>query len=338
MNEEDAKKAIDSLNGYQIEHKRLKVSLARPNCEETKNTNLYIRNIPLTYDEQQLNELFAQHGEVIQVRILRDQNTSFSRRIGFVIMATKQMAQQAIQHLDNSIPPNGGGTNEPVYVKYADEEGKKRHGPSNNMNMNNSNNNYHQNHHHNNNNHRQNNNNNYNNGGGNFNQHHLHHQQQQQFQNHFNNFANNHHHHNNSNNNNGSNFMFNQNQNGLSNLQQMNSLVNLGKIKNRANGHQNRFNPMSGMLQPNSQNNGVGIGIGMLSLKIFFYLIIYLQYASTVNSGLSVLWAHFKNLLILAGLNRKKRGFEAIDRSRQSICSGLNQKIKSLVSSLAPDQ
>ena len=128
MNEEDACKAIETFNGYQIEHKRLKVALARPNCDETKNTNLYIRNIPVSYDEQQIHELFSPYGEVVQVRLLRDQNTAFSRRIGFVIMSTKQMAQLAIQNLDNTVPPNGG--TEPIYVKYADEEGKKRNGPN----------------------------------------------------------------------------------------------------------------------------------------------------------------------------------------------------------------
>lgn len=129
--EEDALKAIDTFNGYQIEHKRLKVALARPNCDETKNTNLYIRNIPVTFDEQSLHAMFAQYGDVVQVRLLRDQNTAFTRRIGFVIMATKQMAQLAIQHLDNTIPPNGGA--EPIFVKYADEEGKKRHAPNPNQ-------------------------------------------------------------------------------------------------------------------------------------------------------------------------------------------------------------
>ena len=140
VNEEDARKAIDTFNGYQIEHKRLKVALARPNCDETKNTNLYIRNIPISYDEQLIHDLFSQYGEVVQVRLLRDQTTAFSRRIGFVIMSTKQMAQLAIQHLDNTVPPNGG--TEPIYVKYADEEGKKRNGPGGNMGGNNGNNNH----------------------------------------------------------------------------------------------------------------------------------------------------------------------------------------------------
>ena len=68
VSDDDAQKAIDTFNGYQLEHKRLKVALARPNCEDTKNTNLYIRNIPVTFDEGQLTEVFAQYGEVVQVR------------------------------------------------------------------------------------------------------------------------------------------------------------------------------------------------------------------------------------------------------------------------------
>ena len=240
VNEEDAIKAIDKLNGYQIEHKRLKVALARPNCEDTKNTNLYIRNIPLSFDEQLLHELFSQYGEVVQVRLLRDQNTAFSRRIGFIIMATKQMAQTAIQHLDNTIPPNGGS--EPIYVKYADEEGKKRHGPGGNsggsMRMNNQ---------------------------AIMNQQQ---QQQQQQQHHQNSYQN-------SNNNylsqqsaHGFNFnnpnsfiMSNNNQNALNPLVASN-LQNLGKMKtNRSGGHQNRYNPIGGTAAAavgGMNNQGIG--------------------------------------------------------------------------------
>lgn len=218
VNEEDAIKAIEKLNGYQIEHKRLKVALARPNCEDTKNTNLYIRNIPLSFDEQLLHDLFSQYGEVVQVRLLRDQNTAFSRRIGFIIMATKQMAQTAIQHLDNTIPPNGGS--EPIYVKYADEEGKKRHGPGGNtggnMRMNNSTIMNQQQHH------------------------------QNSYQNSSNNYLSPQSAHGFNFNNPNSFIMPNNNQNGLNPLL-ANSLQNLGKMKtNRSSGHQNRYNPIGG--------------------------------------------------------------------------------------------
>ena len=38
--------AIDTLNQFKMEHKTIKVSYARPKCEETRGTNLYIRNLP----------------------------------------------------------------------------------------------------------------------------------------------------------------------------------------------------------------------------------------------------------------------------------------------------
>jgi len=38
--------AIDTLNQLKMEHKTIKVSYARPKCEETRGTNLYIRNLP----------------------------------------------------------------------------------------------------------------------------------------------------------------------------------------------------------------------------------------------------------------------------------------------------
>ncbi len=194
--------------------------MARPNCEDTKNTNLYIRNIPISYDESQLAELFSQYGEVVQVRLLRDQNTSFSRRIGFVIMATKPMAQLAIQNLDNTVP--SGGT-EPIYVKYADEEGKKRNGPSNFHSNSNQRSGFNQQQH----------NNNFQNNFSNTNNNYL---SPQQNSIHSFNFSN------------PNSFMMpgggNNNQNQLG---QLNSLQNLGKMKtNRSTGHQNRYNPIGG--------------------------------------------------------------------------------------------
>jgi ELAV/HuD family splicing factor len=121
--ETDAIRAVENLNGYQIEHKRLKVSFARPNNENTKNTNLYIRNLPTCYEETHIYELFSQYGEVVQVRLLRDQQTSSSKRIGFVIMSTKQMAERALHSLDGQIPPN---STEPIWVKFASEDDNRR--------------------------------------------------------------------------------------------------------------------------------------------------------------------------------------------------------------------
>jgi RNA recognition motif-containing protein len=96
-----------------MEHKTIKVSYARPKCEETRGTNLYIRNLPgkmnknqskrfdfrinclEKYDELKLIELFSPFGEIIQARVIRDQSTESPRGIAFVIMGTRSQAQRA---------------------------------------------------------------------------------------------------------------------------------------------------------------------------------------------------------------------------------------------------
>jgi protein sex-lethal len=44
--EDDALRAITTLNGLQVQNKRIKVSYARPSSEDIKDTNLYITNLP----------------------------------------------------------------------------------------------------------------------------------------------------------------------------------------------------------------------------------------------------------------------------------------------------
>ena len=141
------------------------------------------------------------------------------------------MAQTAIQNLDNTVPPNGAS--EPIFVKYADEEGKKRHGPPGAVgNARGSGP-----------------------GGNQMNQH------QGNFQN-SNNYMNQQNSHG-FNFNNPNSFMMN-NQNSMNALSN-NSLQNLGKMKtNRSGGHQNRYNPMGGgalnnqggLNNNNNSNNG----------------------------------------------------------------------------------
>jgi len=43
---DDAIRAIQTLNGLQIQNKRIKVSYARPPGEDRKETNLYVTNLP----------------------------------------------------------------------------------------------------------------------------------------------------------------------------------------------------------------------------------------------------------------------------------------------------
>ncbi|UJR33902.1 hypothetical protein I4U23_021321 [Adineta vaga] len=131
---EDASKAIKKYNGYGIEHKKLKVSYAqpksKPNMDEVdieikhsnssstqKNSNVYITELPDTFDEKMLKRLFSKYGEIVQAKILRDPRTRISRGVGFVLMTSTRYAERAIKALDGHIP---SGAQRPISVKYAD--------------------------------------------------------------------------------------------------------------------------------------------------------------------------------------------------------------------------
>ncbi|CAF4733058.1 unnamed protein product, partial [Rotaria sp. Silwood2] len=118
----DAAKAIDTLNQLKMEHKTIKVSYARPKCEETRGTNLYIRNLPEKYDENKLIELFLPYGEIIQARVIRDQSTDSPRGIAFVIMGTRSQAQRAVECLNGQIIDH----QRPLLVKFADDDKRRR--------------------------------------------------------------------------------------------------------------------------------------------------------------------------------------------------------------------
>jgi RNA recognition motif-containing protein len=62
--------------------------------------NIYVANIPFKASEDELKELFEQHGDVTSVKIVMDKLTNRSRGFGFVEMADSAGAKQAIQELN----------------------------------------------------------------------------------------------------------------------------------------------------------------------------------------------------------------------------------------------
>jgi RNA recognition motif-containing protein len=58
--EDDARTAIQKLNGFTVEHKCLKVSVARPPSLEIRNCKLYVTNLPREYSEQDVVALFKE--------------------------------------------------------------------------------------------------------------------------------------------------------------------------------------------------------------------------------------------------------------------------------------
>lgn len=60
---------------------------------------IYVGNLPYSTTEDELREVFGEHGSVVSVDILLDRNTGRSRGFGFVEMEDAD-ADKAIQNLN----------------------------------------------------------------------------------------------------------------------------------------------------------------------------------------------------------------------------------------------
>lgn len=64
------------------------------------NTKLYVGNLSYDATENDLQDLFAQHGPVTEVNLMLDRTTGRPRGFAFVTMATKEGADAAVQALN----------------------------------------------------------------------------------------------------------------------------------------------------------------------------------------------------------------------------------------------
>ena len=62
--------------------------------------NLFVGSLPFSITEDTLGQLFAQHGQVQSVNIIKDKYSGQSRGFGFVEMATDEEAKKAIESLN----------------------------------------------------------------------------------------------------------------------------------------------------------------------------------------------------------------------------------------------
>jgi cold-inducible RNA-binding protein len=85
---------------------------------------LYVGNLPWSFNDDRLTTLFAAHGEVQRAKIVMDRDTGRSRGFGFVTMGDSASAEKAIQALNGQ--SHEGRT---ITVRVA-EERKERSGPS----------------------------------------------------------------------------------------------------------------------------------------------------------------------------------------------------------------
>ena len=64
--------------------------------------NIYVGNLPRTTTEEAVRAAFSTHGEVAEVKLIKDQYSGELRGFGFVEMPSKSDAQKAIQEVNDT--------------------------------------------------------------------------------------------------------------------------------------------------------------------------------------------------------------------------------------------
>nr|XP_032816998.1 RNA-binding motif, single-stranded-interacting protein 1-like isoform X2 [Petromyzon marinus] len=116
-----AQKAVSALKANGVQAQMAKQ-------QEQDPTNLYISNLPMSMDEQELEGMLKPYGQVISTRILRDANGT-SRGVGFARMESTEKCEAVIQNFNGKfiqIPPGVPVPPEPLLCKFADGGQKKR--------------------------------------------------------------------------------------------------------------------------------------------------------------------------------------------------------------------
>nr|XP_033791924.1 RNA-binding motif, single-stranded-interacting protein 2 isoform X2 [Geotrypetes seraphini] len=116
-----AQKAVTALKASGVQAQMAKQ-------QEQDPTNLYISNLPVTMDEQELESMLKPFGQVISTRILRDASGT-SRGVGFARMESTDKCEAIIAHFNGKYiktPPGVPAPSEPLLCKFADGGQKKR--------------------------------------------------------------------------------------------------------------------------------------------------------------------------------------------------------------------
>ncbi|GAV64366.1 RRM_1 domain-containing protein [Cephalotus follicularis] len=76
--------------------------LSNENDEALETGRLFVRNLPYTATEEDLEELFSKYGRVAQVHIVVDKDTKRSKGIAYVLYTLPESAARALEQLDSS--------------------------------------------------------------------------------------------------------------------------------------------------------------------------------------------------------------------------------------------
>ncbi|KAK1290060.1 hypothetical protein QJS10_CPB18g00609 [Acorus calamus] len=105
---EEAEKAVEMFNRYDVNGRLLTVNKAAPRGSQPERIprsfepsfRLYVGNLPWQVDDARLEQVFSEHGKVVEARVVYDRETGRSRGFGFVTMASETELDDAIAALD----------------------------------------------------------------------------------------------------------------------------------------------------------------------------------------------------------------------------------------------
>lgn len=66
---------------------------------------IYVGNLPWQVDDTRLEQVFSEHGKVVNARVVYDRESGRSRGFGFVTMSTETELNDAIAALDGQVVP-----------------------------------------------------------------------------------------------------------------------------------------------------------------------------------------------------------------------------------------
>jgi len=83
--------------------------------------NIYVGQLPYSVTKEELQEMFAQYGEVASVNLIVDRHSGQSKGFGFVDMPNNAEADQAIKNLNRKMVKG-----REIKVNQAEERRRKK--------------------------------------------------------------------------------------------------------------------------------------------------------------------------------------------------------------------
>ncbi|KAL2505245.1 31 kDa ribonucleoprotein [Abeliophyllum distichum] len=105
---EEAAKAVEMFNRYDINGRLLTVNKAAPRGSRSERPprvfepafRVYVGNLPWQVDNARLEQVFSEHGKVVDAKVVYDRESGRSRGFGFVTMSSETELNDAIAALD----------------------------------------------------------------------------------------------------------------------------------------------------------------------------------------------------------------------------------------------